>query len=687
MQYINIKKLILSLIIIMITLGTSMAWADPVPKARLIYPGSNHTSATMLPPGYSFEVTLQDDDGLMQKPRKFRYLVKEAVVDGVVINTKYQYDLYVDELISFHDEAWSEWMDVYLGSEDPTLITMPELEIDQYYICAVQVLDDNGCASMDLGYSHSVANFRVVDDLFTPTISAMEQYLGVFQTSQWQVDIASGQELNFQAQASAQYYGGSITSLRYGWDLQDPDDPNDPGWGNPAGFEDDTLVIPEHSFHNGLHSLTIQAIDSYGYVSTMVGDLSVIPFVSPENQLPLLFVDQVVDNQTNLWPNEDGTIIYDHEDYRNAFWSFLSQDDGVQGYDENRDRYDHTESFGYENIVAYKSVLINARMHSQQLLFQQFRPENDQDKYVWLNPYQAQGGNLFLVGNRSMDSFLEVLSYMVPLVFDTDEQYFSKYNTNFTVGFGKIERPDGSTVNRGITMYPYLTAGISTLDWSVPINKNIYDRPFAASQDRSTECSGIKAMVLSGDFRNQHQINGLALSDTMHTNLDIDWRDSQAAGIDTNLSIGFHFVGDEFVDANVSSRTTDWQPQECSDGVDGLCVEPMYQGVTRFDFLRKANWDAGNSEWPQNVYTPQDLNDICGEMALTTLETPGGDIPNGTARVNDLTYGYLSYKNVANKPSGKADAYWGFDPYRFDHGEAKKSVRWVLQYFGLSMNR
>ena len=113
----------------------------------------------------------------------------------------------------------------------------------------------------------------------------------------------------------------------------------------------------------------------------------------------------------------------------------------------------------------------------------------------------------------------------------------------------------------------------------------------------------------------------------------------------------------------------------------------MFKGVSRIDMLREKRWAEGDSDWPSSQYTQNELDEICGEMALTDYETPDGPIADATALVNGQTYGYLSYKNVANKPSGKADVYWGFDPYRFDQEESRKSIRWVLEYFGLAMNR
>jgi len=75
----------------------------------------------------------------------------------------------------------------------------------------------------------------------------------------------------------------------------------------------------------------------------------------------------------------------------------------VANFNWSRDRRDHTDQVRYSDLVAYKTVLIYARSHSSQLMFNEFRPENGQDKYVWLTPYQQRGGNLFLVGARSME--------------------------------------------------------------------------------------------------------------------------------------------------------------------------------------------------------------------------------------------------------------------------------------------
>ncbi len=684
MKNLRINKLKAAVFCLVILMWSAQAWAvNPVPGVRLSFPGQESSSAVFLPSGYTFHLSAWDDDGGQLGPRKYRYLVKEAVVNGIAISSAWSFNQHSDELMPFDDPDWSEWYEMHTGHEDPYNITMPALETGVFYICAVQVMDSDGTVSMDRVYNQSVANFQV-SNYFRPEILVYETYLGTHNGS-WNVEIASGQPLNFQVMANAEMYGGSIESLRYGWDVIDPDDPNDPGWAIPAGNAEESVIVPERSFNSGVHSLLVQAVDSYGFEHHYYGYLTVVPFVSIENQLPLMMIDQVVDSNSNRWPSSDGSVVYDSEEYRNDFWDFLDSEAGVAHYQPQRDRRDHRDQVAYSDLVRYRSVLITARAHSEQLMFNQFRPENGQDKFVWLAPYQAQGGNLFMVGDRSMESFLEVQNYMSPILFDTDEEYYYLDGTAYVVGFGLTTNPDGTTETRGTGMYPYLTAGISTLDWSTPVGKSIYVDSNPGSVERKAECAGLKALVVADDFRSHHQVNAWDLADTLVTNSSIDWRDNSVGGISSNLEVSFPFTGDEFVDANVTSRSTPWQAQPCDDGYNGYCIEPMYQGVSRYDFKRKQQWDAGDFGWPSSEYSGGELNSICGANSLTDLETPDGVVPNGTSSVNGLTYGYLSYKNVVNKPSGKADVYWGFDPYRFDDAAAKRSVRWVLSYFGVEM--
>jgi len=676
---------LLMLLCLIVAAGTVQAGErDPAPQVRIWAPYAQ--GAVTLPPGFDFTLRAHDNDVAGNIPLKYRYLLVEADAGGIEITNQYTFENYGRELVAFHQPGWSEWRNFRLAESQPPSLDLPALEEDTYYLLAVQVLDADGVPSLAQDYGQQVLNFRFVSGMFRPEVHVYDQYLGPVNLSA-NLEIASGQPLNFEVQASAEMYNAQIRSIRYGWDLIDPDDPDDPAWFEPTAYGVDYLLIPERTFNSGVHVLTVRVVDSLDQVRSGQITLTVIPFVDPQYQMPLLFIDQVVDSNSGRWPSQDGGIAYDRGSLRDSFWRHLDQAGGVAGFDWEQDHVADTEFVSYSDLVTYKSVLITARKHQDQTLFQLFRPENGQDRYVWLHPYQQRGGNLFLVGERAMESFLPTESYMTPIVFDNPEDTYFFQGDDYVIGFGMRTLPDGSEVVRGRTMYPYLTAGISSLDWATPANKHLYGRgDHEGAQDRRRRCVGLKAMVLDADFRANHGIAAGTLADTIYTDADIDWYDPLPAQNDTLLQTIYPFGDDEFVDAAINETPAPVVPQQCADGPDGMCVEPMYEGLSRFDYLRNEQWAAGNADWPYNTYTYDDLRSLCGPMALTTYEGPDGEVlPNGSARTNGLTYGFLSYKNVAAKPGGQADVYWGFDPYRFDHDDSKAAVRWVLEYFGLAM--
>jgi hypothetical protein len=671
----------LALLCLVLLAGAAARADEYVPSIAWEYPNLNPMFATVVPSSVTVNFSGEDPDGATGVPTQVRFLIVSGVAqDGTEINTKARFENYKDELLSWDDPSWSPWMP-YSSDAANRKITYPDMPDEEYFLLAIQAMDTLGAVTLDLDYGEEVFNFQVRQGFFRPALTVAEVFLGTAINNQYS-SIASGQPLNFSWIADASQYNGEITSYRFGWDLADPDDPNDPRWALPPGISPQHLYAPEIFFNSGQHVFTLRVEDNLGQVALLQWTLAVIPFVDPMFQKPLMLVDQVVDDISAAWPDQSGSPAYDHEDFRNAYWRFLEGAGGVAQFDWEDDRWNHTHVVDLQDMVWYRSVLITARNHSQQLLMNEFRPVNGQDRYVWLAPYQKMGGNVFLVGGRSMNSFLETTgNYMVPIIFDSPEEFAVFGNEFYTIGFGEREYPDGSTVMRGPTMYPYATAGIAALDWSSPVGHFVYGSPIPGTSARTPRCSGMKGMVLDSAFQAQHGIGPGVLADTMLTEALIDWRDLASPDADS-LGGEFYFVGDEFVDANISPRVTPIIPQQCEESPTGYCVEPMFRGLSRFDWIKQRRHAEGDDQWPANQYSMNELEYLCGSMALTNP----GDPELATARTNGQTYGYLSYKNVEDKPSGKADVYWGFDPYRFDHEQSREAVRWVLEYFGLQLN-
>ncbi len=657
-----------------------------VPTARVDYPNLSNQGAKLVPPTVNMGWEGTDPDFALGVPTRSRFLWKSGITpSGNLIQTRHSFNLYAHEVLNFNDPEWSEWIP-YATLDGDRRVTFPDMPGNEYFLFAVQVQDTAGAVSVGLGYQVEVGHVRILENFFRPGVTLVEPFLGTAPNSEFSSEIAGGQPLNFSWVGDASSYNGSIVSYRHGWDIVSVDDPNDEGWAVPPGLSAQNLFAEERSFADGSHVFTLRVEDDSGQVRLMTWTLRVVPFVSREFQKEIMVLDQVVDNMVQNWPDASGAPRND-ETYRNPWWHFLADGvGGVAGINWERDWRDHTDDISFSDLVEYKVVLCYAQFNDvTQRMFSQFRSSNGVDRFVWLTPYQERGGNLFLVGGASMESFIEGLSnYVVPMVFDTREEDLTVDGTTYVAGFGTRELPDGTRVLRGPQMYPYATAGIAALDWTSPNTKTIYGRPHVARFDRTVDCVGLKGLVLDDEFRNYHLIGPGVIADTIYTDPQIDWHDVVDAGADTLglFHLTFPFRNDEFVDGNIAGRTTQISPQECEDGPGGLCVQPMFRGLARFDFIRN-HYRSRGEDWPDSRYSTYELEDGCGPKALT----PFGETNRGSALTNGKTFGYFSYKTIADKPVRRADAYWGFDPYRFDPEQSRRAIRWVLNYMGLQINQ
>ena len=681
-----------------------------VPTARVVWGGSGllAKTATTAPPKVNVGWSGTDPDFELRVPTKVRYLWRTAHYDdgtpeGLDIISAYHYNQFFEELVDFSSPDWSTWRP-YGASEDVRRTAFRDLEDQSIWLFAVQTQDTAGAVSVGRAYAQQVANLRVYKGFKHPALTVVETYLGQVSTNSSPEPLPAGRPLKFAWSGDAGDYNGIITSYRHGWDLVDVNDPNDPGWAVPPGMGEQNRESQERSFDDGAHTFWVRVTDDSQQTTDLRFRFTIVPFVDYDRQSELLVLDQTVDEDVQNWPDRSGQP-RNEQQFRDAFWQFLqSQPGGVDGLDWNLDHIGDHDKVGYEDLVNYKAVLCYAQANKRQSLFQQLRPvkvgENYRDQYVWLEPYQRRGGNFFLVGGASMESTLQMdPHYMTPVIFDTRETTYPSGNISYTVGFGTRELPDGTEVQRGPEQYPYLIGGISAIDWTASSTKYIYGKPEvpygAMSSLRKSDCVGVKAVVLDSLFAEHWAVGPGAIADTIGTEPIIDWQDDwfDQLGKLSIVQNKFWYANDELINANISTtRSTLFYPQDCSDpnAPNGECVEPMFRGQARFDWLRERMWARGDATWPhyqgQGVEGEDDegkaMDDTCGSLALAPYSDPTGQhasLPRGTARTNGKVFGYVSYKMTADKPSHQPDVYWGFDPYRFDQEQSKKAIRWVLR--------
>ncbi|MDO9695816.1 MAG: hypothetical protein Q7W56_13940 [Candidatus Latescibacteria bacterium] len=675
------------------------------PSIRLTSPPTllgSRTEAQTVPPRFIIGWTGTDPDYELGNPVQVRYLYKTSDIanaSGVgrhYVYTKYEYDQVVDSLVTFDDPQWSDWFPYALDPRDRRQ-TFEGSKRDAnnniiYYIFALQAKDIAGAVSLDRGYFTSVANFRV-DDSQTPLLILRERYLGTeigTGIARLEKYIAQDQPLQFEWFGSASDYGGEIVAYRYGWDVQDLNDNADPGWEVQFGLSAANLSSEVRSFAQGLHVFTVEVIDNSGLLTRIQYFLSVVPVPEENERLPLVLIDDVPDRTSNGWNNSSGTIAYDNDVQRDAFWDdVLASSGGVSRYSSDRDVIDNERligNWGYRDIVRYKTLIWSARRHSLSYIASSFQPSifvpqgTDRriptEAYVWLEAYQRNVGNVLLAGSGVVQNFHFVFNntpWLYPVIYNNDDDDFQCAGEARGMSFGVREEEDGTRTIFGTLQYPYRGLGIAASSMFTP--GNFYYSPTlcgSGTTHRKQNCVGTKAIIIDPEFKSEYVQAG-SFPDTIFVWNQIAWTDAATVaggGIPAPSSPYSFSQNDEYYDYNETARRAVWSPQTLPDGRPA--VETMWRAMPRYDWILDLHLANADDDFTYPTSNP------CGIYAR--------DAATGRTTLNGVPIGLFSYQTVSTKPGGRADVVWGFDPHLYDHTQMKRVIRWVLgEHFGLAM--
>ena len=661
-----------------------------LPRIRIDRPArlSDYLDAQGMPLSPYFGYTGTDPDFVTRQPTQIRFLLKPSWLGDHYVRTKYEFDSLAEQLIDFTDPAWSDWHPYADTPVQRYVRFPPQARLDAegrqiVYLFAIQARDTAGAVSIDRTYAETVHNVFISAN-FTPLLTVREISLGTRTahgtTSRSRQDIIPGQSLQFYWVGTAEDYGGIITAYRYGWDIVDPENPDDPGWSVAAGNTPQHRSANAQTFSAGTHNFTVQVWDDTEQLTRFVWTLNVIPIPDPSQQHPVLLVDDVRDHLSWRWRDEFGNPV-DMDSYRDAFWNnTLGGSGGVLGYSATEDAVDgETELLTFRRLVNYRTVLWTTRYTQGNIIWSNFKPAtNGTQPYNWLYTYQQMIGNVFLVGAHAMRQFIEEKNWMLPWVFDSLDEMIQGTNwwdPRFYIGFGLYVQPDGTTGLRGTLRYPYRAMGISVLDHATPQYQiyGVSNSSGTGSEARDANCVGVKALVLDPTFKASHMPEGDVFPDTIFTDAGIDWRDRDP---DYRDHLGeWRWGNDEFYNANITTRPNYWQAQMCD---EQPCLEPMFRAYTRFDWVDDLHAQAGDPDWPLSVLSPwSQVIDRCGAYAVEI---------GGRTAITGKTVGFLSHKLDDARPGRPADVVWGFDPYRFDNQQTRRAIRWLLgEHFGLLM--
>jgi hypothetical protein len=344
-----------------------------------------------------------DDPANTQDPDSVRFLCTKQVVPPE--EDPLNFDIVADMNRNpwRYEKHWGPWI-FYRAPEDSgrmTIIGDDEiLELFAPYIFAVQAKDEAGAVTAIFERDKNVRLF-IPSKKAGPLLLVSEPYLGGFKFLGAKLgsqikEIPPDVTLNFKWEADASTYGGEIRSYRYGWNIQDLNNPDH--WDSPA--RPDIRTAPPRTLYSGEHFFYVEAVDNAGTVTLATILLKVVPFNMDRN---LLWVDDVYSTdfqQINyMMPTET-----EHD----MFW--LDICNRAEGFVETRDVYDcnlyqfrapEIRYIGhYKNIIwTYSS---SSNVNSWKSIVQ-FTPEGmiDEGTQLGLNYlalFVARGGHLWTLG-------------------------------------------------------------------------------------------------------------------------------------------------------------------------------------------------------------------------------------------------------------------------------------------------
>ena len=278
-----------------------------------------------------------DSPSNFQTPDSIRYMYTRVVRPSGIYDPTFQIIDDLNDNPGRYEQLWGPWI-YYRAPGDSGISTIlgddEILEINRSHIFAVQAKDEAGAVTALFRRDQNVRQF-LVSFKAGPLLTVTEPFLGGFQflgsnMRPETVELPPGVPLNLCWEGDASSYGGEIRSYRYGWDIQQLDDPTQ--WAvSPSPYH---RCAPERTWYSGIHTFFVECVDNGGMVTLARVQISVIPFSMERN---LLWVDDWPLGQTPL-PN----MMLPDETAHDEFWTELCS--MTLDFIPDRDIYDCEEN-------------------------------------------------------------------------------------------------------------------------------------------------------------------------------------------------------------------------------------------------------------------------------------------------------------------------------------------------------
>lgn len=363
--------------------------------------GSSRTYSTVITFGWTGRDPI-DSPANVQNPDSIRYMYSQVVDHDGIYNPLFPIIDDINENPEHYEDLWCNWIS-YNAPNDSGRVTIlgddEILELNRSHVFAVQAKDEAGAVTCIFQRDVNIRQFTV-SWKSGPLLTITEQYLGGFQflgtiLNPERKELPPGIPLNFKWSADASEYGGEIVGYRYGWDVQDLDDPAD--W--DVSLSPYNRAAPERILYSGSHTFFIQVIDNGGKVTLGRITVEIIPFSMERD---LLWVDDFPAQSQELPAREMPS-----ETQHDEFWiDICSKSDGFLS---ERDVYDcRLNNFRQPPMTLigkYKSIIWTYSSGTNSVLGDviEFTPESmigqaGQIPINYLSIFLTKGGHLWTQG-------------------------------------------------------------------------------------------------------------------------------------------------------------------------------------------------------------------------------------------------------------------------------------------------
>lgn len=647
------------------------------PTVQIILPATGQiNSCSQAPPAIAFGWEAADPDNQEKVPKEVRYILKKykgasdaCLTDGMYNAGDFQF--------SNDDPAWSPWIRYDAGLDSGKVVRYPARPVSDLgtsYMFAVQARDVAGAVTPLFEWGKNVRHVRLTDSK-APALSVTERFLGTelfTKTNKTRAfTIASKQQIEFSWFADASTYGNLIEGYRYGFNLLDPDDADDPGWVVPWGTGPNWRRAAARTFAQGSPNFVVQARDNSNQLSRGTYRFEVVQVARRAEQRNLLLVDD--------HPKSAGVATAEQIDAEwDLKWKSLIELIGVQGFQSADvvDAVDQPQRLSFPLINQYRGVVWFIGPGQSYFKLQMAPQNRTTPRFNWLEVYQSFVGNVLFVGSAAIQSTLEEHSQL---------QYPIVFNTSSGAGsLGVAPGPTGESINAGTQRYPYTGWCLESLDNIRPA-KIFGEQP--GQQIRAAKCGSIVYAGPTEEFLERYGAKGI-VPPLRPTDIREFGPIKYFTGGLNPTELNTASLGtEEFYNVNVTSMPVTINPRNCQ--------TPMYRAIARrdvdepviFDNPLADGWmELGLDVMPaivDSIFNPNidpvNWVDNCVSQtsrarrstSVVSLKTigvasrvfSGGDGVPGTKQDGTLT---------------ASDFLWGFNPIQFRPAGVQKALQWMI---------